>query len=91
MVGKPNDTDMFNIVTAAAVGEGRTMQIPKDLSSLSPEPGHHWGNYIKGVMHALAATNPPAYDMAIATSVPLGSGLSSSAALEVQIDIYIPI
>ncbi len=54
-----------------------------NLKGLAPQEGSHWGNYIKGVMFALADSEPPACDIAIATSVPLGGGLSSSAALEV--------
>lgn len=86
IVGRPNNSDTFNIVTASSLaGEDSTLHVPHDLASLAPEAGHHWGNYVKGVMFQLAASKPPACDMAIATSVPLGSGLSSSAALEVAV------
>lgn len=84
--GKPNNSDSFNIVTASSIpGESQTLTIPKDLSTLSPDDGHHWGNYVKGVLHGFAANPPQPCDIAIATSVPLGGGLSSSAALEVAV------
>lgn len=52
-------------------------------------PPDHWGRYAAGVL-ALLAELPgrhdlPALDIALASSVPPGSGLSSSAALEVSI------
>jgi galactokinase len=84
LLGRPNGGDSFSIVTCSDVhGDNQTLTIPRDLSALAPEPGHHWGNYVKGVFHAFAARNPPACDIAIASTVPLGGGLSSSASLEV--------
>lgn len=49
---------------------------------------HHWTSYVLGVlfhMRPLLAAAPAAFDMVIATDVPLGGGLSSSASLEVAI------
>ena len=48
------------------------------------DEGPEWASYMKGVV-ALMNKNGhlPAFDAVIATSVPLGGGLSSSAALEV--------
>lgn len=41
-----------------------------------------WANYVKGVLHCYG--DPvPAFDAVIVTNVPIGGGLSSSAALEV--------
>ena len=44
-----------------------------------------WGRYVAGVVHELAALGRPAVgmDTVLASDVPLGAGLSSSAALEV--------
>jgi len=47
--------------------------------------GHHWSDYVRGVAWALADTGAKlsGADLFIASDVPVGSGLSSSAALEV--------
>eukprot|EP00118_Oscarella_pearsei_P019277 m.203938 g.203938 ORF g.203938 m.203938 type:complete len:403 (+) comp39634_c1_seq9:444-1652(+) len=50
------------------------------------QPGQpSWANYVKGILAAFDDNqgNIPAFEAAIATTVPLGGGLSSSAALEV--------
>lgn len=48
-----------------------------------------WANYVRGVTRALIEEGlpPPAVRMAIAGDVPLGSGLSSSAALEIAVGL----
>ncbi|HEV2488955.1 MAG TPA: galactokinase [Candidatus Acidoferrales bacterium] len=51
-----------------------------------PRPSqHHWSNYIRGVAWALREAGASVFgaDMYISTEIPLGAGLSSSAALEV--------
>ncbi len=47
-------------------------------------PRGHWASYILGVLHGYrqAGFQIPALDIAIATDIPIGAGLSSSAALE---------
>ena len=61
------------------------LEIPADGSA---EPGSvepAWGRYVAGVVRELALRGRPAVglDALVATDVPLGAGLSSSAALEV--------
>jgi galactokinase len=48
---------------------------------------HSWIDYVQGVTHALTDIAPalPGFDLRIESDVPLGSGLSSSAALEVSL------
>lgn len=41
-----------------------------------------WANYVKGVLHSFDGCLP-GFDAVIMTNVPIGGGLSSSAALEV--------
>jgi galactokinase len=52
-----------------------------DPSGVRPD----WGRYVAGVVHELAARGrpPEGMDAVLASDVPLGAGLSSSAALEV--------
>lgn len=53
-----------------------------------PEPSkeHMWANYVKGVLASLVAESTPrhGFDAMFLGNLPLGSGLSSSAALEVS-------
>jgi galactokinase len=51
------------------------------------QPGRGWLDYVQGLTHALAATGHTigGFDLAMRSTVPLGSGLSSSAALEVAV------
>ena len=48
---------------------------------------HTWVDYVQGCTQAMtgAGITPGGFDMAIWSDVPLGSGLSSSAALEVAV------
>jgi galactokinase len=54
------------------------------IASLKPEK--HWSDYVIGVAQQLLALGRkiPALDLAIYSTVPVGSGLSSSASLEVS-------
>lgn len=55
------------------------------LDSIQPDPRSPWSNYIRGVARSLKQSVPNlrGADMLIRGNVPIGSGLSSSAALEV--------
>ena len=55
--------------------------------SLRPREAGHWANYPLGVIAGFAArgTAVPGFDAAIETDVPVGGGLSSSAALETAV------
>jgi galactokinase len=52
---------------------------------LSEEP--FWANYVKGVLAQLDR-QVPGFDAAIASNVPIGGGLSSSASLEVCVHTF---
>jgi galactokinase len=55
-----------------------------DLDTLERAPGRAWCNYLRGVASVLRAEGQPlcGFDAVIHSTVPLGGGLSSSAALE---------
>jgi galactokinase len=54
------------------------------LDHLVPDPNTRWSNYIRGVAQVLAAEglNVVGFDAVLHSTVPMSSGLSSSAALE---------
>jgi galactokinase len=56
-----------------------------DLDGLAKDPKHAWADYFKGVLSELGKAGVKLWglDAAVASTVPLGSGMSSSAALEV--------
>jgi galactokinase len=62
-----------------------------DLQSLPAKGRGHWSDYVFGVIVTLvrAGCHVPASDLLIFGEVPLGSGLSSSAALEVATAISV--
>jgi galactokinase len=55
------------------------------LDAIAPQPDAPWSNYVRGVAHVLQQQgyHLQGMDAAIAGNVPIGSGLSSSAAIEV--------
>ena len=65
---------------------GTEVDLPAD-GSASPRAIPGWGRYVAGVIGALAARGRPPVGLegAVRSSVPAGSGLSSSAALEVAV------
>jgi len=57
------------------------------LKSLSGSDDHHWDSYIKGIFWVLIKNgmSPKGINAVIGGDIPIGSGLSSSAALEVSV------
>ena len=57
------------------------------LDGLQPEPVARWANYVRGVLAMLerAGHRLGSLDLAYAGNVPIGAGLSSSAAVEVAV------
>jgi galactokinase len=83
--------DKYTVVTGCAV-DGETVKIYsdrmaqivefsiKDTTPFPKESQNTWANYLRGVMLAM---NPPSgFCAVVASTVPVGAGLSSSAALE---------
>lgn len=54
---------------------------------LAPEPKGRWSNYVRGILAEFidSGIEPQGFDAFIASDVPIGAGLSSSAALEVAL------
>ncbi len=70
--------------TIFSVASGEDAVIPFDLLRPHEVPGH-WSNYVAGVIAGFAERNvrPSAFEAVIESNVPVGGGLSSSAALEI--------
>jgi galactokinase len=58
-----------------------------DIGQIERSPDKPWANYVRGVVKGILARDLPitGADMLISSDVPLGSGLSSSASLEVAV------
>ena len=78
IAARPNDSQIARIITT---GES---PIEINLSEEQKIGDPKWSNYLRGVIHGFQDLNYslPGFDAAIISSVPLGAGLSSSAALE---------
>jgi len=74
-------------VRVAALSLGPGEQAIFALDGLRPDPVIRWSNYIRGVLALLerAGYRLPGMDLAYAGDVPIGAGLSSSAAVEVAV------
>ena len=90
ILGRPSPSGSGNcrLITAASTGETRyhefpVPQYPPDEPWEVESEGPFWATYLKGVVALMNRSgNIPPFDAVISTSVPLGGGLSSSAALE---------
>lgn len=74
----PNDADLARIGSAA--GDPATISLKRPV-----EPGQpKWANYVRGVIRGFQdlGFDIPGFDAWVVSSVPIGAGLSSSAALE---------
>jgi len=79
MAVAPRDDDHVRLATADFEGV-----LEFDATDLAPGSARDWSRYVRGVMAGLArAGHPmPGFDACIASTIPVGGGLSSSAALE---------
>lgn len=79
---KKREDDRFRAVSDAYPGKINSWHFGQE-GKMDPEDG--WINYLKGFTAAMAASGLPAkgMDIAVVGNVPLGAGLSSSAALEI--------
>ncbi|NXA35927.1 GALK1 Galactokinase, partial [Eudromia elegans] len=85
LVGSPTRDGVVSILTTAeGADEPRMVQFPVPAPGSPLSPGQpRWANYVKGVIQHYRAGPLPGFNAVIASDVPLGGGLSSSASLEV--------
>ncbi|MDH3583469.1 MAG: galactokinase, partial [Phycisphaerae bacterium] len=83
VVARPNHSRRCRVVAADLEGEMTTFLVDDSLA-----PGRtRWANYVKGVVRQFIDNGHviPTFDAVVASNVPPGAGLSSSAALEVAV------
>ncbi|XP_053309755.1 galactokinase [Spea bombifrons] len=85
IVGSPRDDEKICIITMAdGADEPHRVEFEAPREGRSLTPGSpKWSNYVKGVIQHYRAGPVPGFNAVIASNVPLGGGLSSSASLEV--------
>jgi galactokinase len=90
IVGSPVDGSQCQIVSSAdGADEPKHVTFTNHSDDTPLTPGKPlWANYVKGVI-AKFGFKTPAFNAAIATSVPLGGGLSSSASIEVATCMFL--
>jgi galactokinase len=79
MAGRPSEGDQFVIRSV-----DRDEEVRFSHAELTPEARGDFGDYIRGVVAGFTdrGVKVPAFEAVISSDVPVGSGLSSSAALE---------
>ncbi len=79
IAGRPRDDGQVSVYSLDVEGGG-----PFSLDSIEPSTSAPWTNYIRGVAKALqqAGYDLRGFDGLIHSTIPFGSGLSSSAAIE---------
>eukprot|EP01111_Echinosteliopsis_oligospora_P008997 TRINITY_DN2552_c0_g1_i1.p1 TRINITY_DN2552_c0_g1~~TRINITY_DN2552_c0_g1_i1.p1 ORF type:complete len:403 (-),score=144.98 TRINITY_DN2552_c0_g1_i1:58-1266(-) len=88
VTGARNTAGVCRVITESEGGNSTEFKPNTDSFEKAPK----WANYVKGPIVQFFKENPgdfPAFDMAIATDVPLGGGLSSSASLEVAVFTFL--
>ncbi|XP_050346537.1 galactokinase-like [Nymphalis io] len=82
VVGAYNNTDECQILSILANGQEATATFPATTASVLKPGEPAWANYVKGVV-ANFPEKVRGFDVVIVSDVPMGSGVSSSASLEV--------
>jgi len=96
VVGRLSDAGMCRVVTTAAFNDQDSIHkflvpsYPSDEPKLVKTDGPKWARYVQGVVALMNKEgNILPFDVVISSSVPLGGGVSSSAALEVAMCLFV--
>ncbi|XP_013143821.1 PREDICTED: galactokinase-like [Papilio polytes] len=88
VVGDFHNTDECNIVSVLADGQELSSSFPAPtIAELKPGPPS-WINYVKGVVAHFPRT-VQGFNAVVVSDVPMGSGVSSSASLEVAVFTFL--
>jgi galactokinase len=84
LVLRPRRDRLVRVLSLEQPGSQVTFELLRDIPKATT-PAEHWVDYVKGCAQMLLSERVPlvGVDLALTGDVPLGSGLSSSAALEV--------
>uniref|UniRef100_A0A8C6JIN3 Galactokinase n=1 Tax=Melopsittacus undulatus TaxID=13146 RepID=A0A8C6JIN3_MELUD len=78
------DRTISILTTSAEADKPHLVQFPAPCQGSPLTPGQpRWANYIRGVIQHYQGGPVPGFSAVVASDIPLGGGLSSSAALEV--------
>jgi len=88
IAGVKTDSGKIRIITESDLGDTST-EFEATTAGVSAKKEPKWCNYIKGVILQFCLDTVPSFDIAVATDVPLGGGLSSSASLEVAVATFL--
>ncbi|XP_060567689.1 galactokinase-like [Ruditapes philippinarum] len=85
LVGKKTDGQQCRVLTLTdGVDDPNYVEFPVPSESSPLTPGTpKWANYVKGVVANYKGGPVPGFDCVVVSSVPVGGGVSSSAAIEV--------
>jgi galactokinase len=80
---KQRDDSILRVRSLQVAGDELVIDLSKPIEPVSPR--HNWGNYVLGMAHqlVLAGVRLRGADVMVDATLPKGSGLSSSAAMEV--------
>ncbi len=73
-----------NLKTGKWISVDMKESVEIDFTDLKPQINHHWANYILGIIQQYEnrGLKVPPFNCVLAGDIPIGSGMSSSAALE---------
>ncbi|XP_067860493.1 galactokinase [Heptranchias perlo] len=87
---KSTDGVISLLTTAKEADEPKRLEFPAPSEANPLSPGlPRWANYVKGVIQHYRASPLPGFKAVMASNVPLGGGLSSSASLEVAMYTFL--
>jgi galactokinase len=84
VIGAPRRDSRLHVTS---IHGGRRAEIKLDLQSPGPSKTGRWSDYVEGIAQMLRETNPNlrGAELVLASDLPTGAGLSSSAALEIAV------
>jgi galactokinase len=94
VVGHKTESGVIRVATESNIGGVNLVEVQATKPGVAGSKEPKWANYVKGAILQFYANHGnrdtfDSFDIAIASDVPLGSGLSSSASLEVAVFTFL--